>query len=90
MKPVDLPWSVKLVLCLAYDLFDMTVGRFLFSTPLVGEVIGTVLVTVLFGWNGLFYLWEAVDPSEQLDAFVPTATLIALACRPGKDKKTAR
>jgi len=75
-------WLIKLLICVIFDLVDFLFGRFLFPAPLVGEVLGTIVVTALFGWQGLFYLWEALDPSEQVDAFVPTATLIALANRP--------
>jgi len=71
----------KLMLCILYEGFDMTVGRFLFMTPFAGEVVGVALACALFGPRGLFYALEILDPTEQLDGFIPTATLIALAHR---------
>jgi hypothetical protein len=69
----------KLLVAIAVDGFDFLVGRFLFPVPYAGELIGTVVAVYLFGWKGLFYLLEAIDPTEQVDAFVPTCTIIALA-----------
>lgn len=71
----------KLALCIFYDAFDMTVGRFLFAAPFAGEIVGIGLGCALFGTRGLWYALEAFDPTEQLDGFIPTATLIALAHR---------
>lgn len=69
----------KLLIALAVDGFDFTIGRFLVPVPYAGELIGTTVAVLLFGWKGLFYLLEAIDPTEQVDAFIPTCTLIALA-----------
>jgi hypothetical protein len=69
----------KLLIALAVDGFDFTIGRLLFPFPYAGELIGTTVAVLLFGWKGLFYLLEAIDPTEQIDAFVPTCTIIALA-----------
>jgi hypothetical protein len=69
----------KLLIALAVDGFDFAFGRFLFPFPYAGELIGTTVAVLLFGWKGLFYLLEVIDPTEQIDAFVPTCTLIALA-----------
>jgi len=69
----------KLLIALAVDGFDLTFGRLLFPFPYSGEIIGTTIAMLLFGWKGIFYLLEAIDPTEQIDAFIPTATLIALA-----------
>jgi hypothetical protein len=76
-----LSWWIKFAIAVAVDLFDMTVGRFLFVVPYSGEIIGTAVAVALFGWKGLFYLAEVIDPSEQIDGFIPTCTLIALAAR---------
>lgn len=75
-------WGVKLAVCILYDLFDMTIGRALFIAPFSGEIIGCVLCASMFGWSGVLYGLEAIDPTEQLDGFVPVATIIALANRP--------
>jgi hypothetical protein len=76
-----LSWWVKFAIAVAVDLLDMTVGRLLFVVPYAGEMIGTAVGVALFGWKGLFYLVEIIDPTEQIDGFIPTATLIALAAR---------
>ncbi|GIT93348.1 hypothetical protein JANAI62_37450 [Jannaschia pagri] len=72
---------IKFAICVFYDLFDMTAGRLLFATPFAGEIVGVLLACSLFGTKGIWYAVEAIDPTEQLDGFVPTATLIALAYR---------
>ena len=74
-------WTIKFIICVLYDLFDFTLGRLLFATPFAGEVVGAVLGCAMFGTRGLYYAFEALDPTEQLDGFIPTATLIALADR---------
>jgi hypothetical protein len=79
--PINLPWSVKFAIAVAVDLLDFTVGRLLFPAPFSGEVVGAAVAFLLFGWKGLFYLVEILDPTEQIDGFVPTCTLIALAAR---------
>ncbi|MEA3015193.1 MAG: hypothetical protein QOD42_3738 [Sphingomonadales bacterium] len=75
-------WGAKLCACMLYDLFDMTIGRILFVAPFSGEIIGCVLCASFFGWRGVFYGLEAIDPTEQLDGFLPMATIIAFANRP--------
>lgn len=71
-------WWYKFIICIIYDLFDCTFGRALFVVPFSGEIIGCVLATAMFGWKGLWYGLEGIDPTEQLDGFIPTATIIAL------------
>ena len=75
-------WGTKFAVCIAVDLFDFTIGRFLFPVPFVGEVIGCAICASMFGWGGVFYGLEAIDFTEQLDGFIPTATIIALANKP--------
>lgn len=82
-------WTAKLVVCIAYDLFDFSFGRLLFALPFAGEIIGCVLCGMMFGINGLLYGLEALDPTEQLDGFVPTATLIALKNKPQAEPRMA-
>jgi hypothetical protein len=75
-------WGTKFAVCIAVDLFDFTIGRLLFPVPFVGEVIGCAICASMFGWGGVFYALEAIDFTEQLDGFIPTATIIALANKP--------
>jgi len=85
MKAHLRPWSTwwfKLLICVSYDLFDMTLGRLLFTVPFVSDVIGMALCGGMFGMSGLLYGLEMLDISEQVDGFIPTATFIALANRP--------
>lgn len=70
-------YVLKLALSLVIDVFDFTLGRL----PIFGSVtegVGTVVLMALWGPAGLAYLWELADVSDQLDGFVPTATLIGL------------
>jgi hypothetical protein len=75
-------WPVKLAVCIAYDFFDFTIGRIMFVTPFVGEIIGCILCCMLFGLEGMLYGLEAIDVTEQIDGFIPTATIIALKNKP--------
>jgi hypothetical protein len=68
---------VRLGLCLLIDLVDLTAGRLLGLVPFEEVPIVAILV-LLFGWKGLFALGELADLTEQVDAFIPSATLIAL------------
>ncbi|SDH32379.1 MULTISPECIES: hypothetical protein [unclassified Nitrosomonas] len=75
-------WGLKLAVCIAYDLLDLTLGRTLFIMPFGGEIVGCALCAAMFGTNGLLYGLEALDVTEQFDGFIPTATIIALMNRP--------
>lgn len=83
MNGIAMNWWIKFLIAIMVDIFDMTAGRFLFVIPFGGEIVGTAVAVALFGWKGVFYLVEALDPTEQIDAFIPTCTLIALAARRG-------
>jgi hypothetical protein len=68
---------IRLALSFAIDLADFTVGR----VPVLGTVqegLGTAILLLLWGPSGLVYLWELADWTDQLDGFIPTATLIGL------------
>lgn len=70
-------YFLRLAVSVAIDVADFTLGR----VPVVGSVgegLGTAVLFVLWGWPGLVYLGELADPTDQLDGFLPTATLIAL------------
>lgn len=70
-------YAVRMVICLAADLFDLTVGRALFALPWE-EGVSTVFFTLMWGPLGLLNLTELLDVTEQLDAFIPMATLVGL------------
>jgi hypothetical protein len=70
-------YFVRLAISVAIDLFDFTIGR----APLmgtVGEGMSTFVLVLLWGWPGLAYAGEFLDFTEQIDGFVPTATIIAI------------
>jgi hypothetical protein len=56
---------------------DFTLGRI----PIFGTVedgVGGIVATALWGRAGLVYFWEVLDITDQIDGFIPTATLIGL------------
>jgi hypothetical protein len=70
-------YFLRLAFSVVIDLFDFTLGRL----PIFGSVtegVSTLALVAMWGPTGLFYLWELLDFSDQADAFVPTATLVAL------------
>lgn len=68
---------VRLAISVAIDVLDFTFGRIpIFGA--IGEGAGTLLLVALWGPAGFFYLSELPDITEQIDGFIPTATLIAL------------
>jgi hypothetical protein len=67
----------RLAASVAIDLADFTLGRALFALPWE-EGVGAVVMGLLWGPLGLLYIAELADFTEQLDAFVPAATLIGL------------
>ena len=68
---------LRLAFSIAIDIFDFTLGRIpIFGT--VTEGVGTAVLFAMWGPAGLANLWEVVDFTDQADAFIPTATLVAL------------
>ena len=74
----DLSDVAKLLIAIVIDLIDFTFGR-LFGLGLFIDVASAAIAFVLWGWPGLFALWELLDPSDQVDGFVPTMTFIAIS-----------
>lgn len=70
-------YFVRLGISVVLDVLDMTVGL-IPGVSSVEDGFGTVTMLFLWGWPGLAYLSELADPIDQLDGFIPTATLIAL------------
>lgn len=67
----------RLAISVGIDLADFTFGRLLALVPWE-EGVGTALLVALWGPMGLLYATELLDLTEQFDAFLPMATLIAL------------
>lgn len=77
MKMTARGYWIRLAICIVIDLLDFTLGRALFLVP-VEEVPIAALMVLIFGLPGIAYLAEIAELTEQVDAFIPTATLIAL------------
>ena len=75
-------WGLKLTVCIIWDFIDFTAGRLLFVLPFSSEIASMILCSVMFGKTGLLAGLEALDPTEQIDGFIPIATMIALANKP--------
>ena len=68
---------IRLAVSFAIDVLDFTIGRVpIFGS--VGEGASALLLMALWGPPGLFYLGELADVTDQIDGFIPTATLIGL------------
>jgi hypothetical protein len=70
-------YYLRLAFSIVIDLFDFTLGRI----PIFGAVtegVGTIALMALWGPAGLVNILELFDFTEQVDAFIPTATLVAL------------
>lgn len=79
---------IKLIVAIILDILDFTMGRI----PGLGvpyDMGLTLIAYLMFGPKGLVQIWEVVDFSEQVDGFVPTLTLIALAELRAARKKQA-
>ncbi|MEX6633658.1 hypothetical protein [Hyphococcus lacteus] len=82
------PATGKLIIAIILDLVDFTIGRIPGFEIVVDGALGIAAVA-LWGWPGLIAFWEIADPTGQIDAFVPTMTLIALSqMRKNKSPRT--
>ncbi|GGY38310.1 hypothetical protein [Parvularcula lutaonensis] len=70
--------KVKLVVAIAFDLADFVIGRVI-GIGTGFDIVLTAIGFALFGWKGLAQAWEVVDVTDQIDGFIPTLTLLALA-----------
>ncbi|MCR6644558.1 MAG: hypothetical protein NVV62_08590 [Terricaulis sp.] len=70
-------YFLKLAFSVVIDVLDFTLGRI----PIFGTVtdgVGTLVLMAMWGPAGLVNGWELFDVTDQVDAFIPTATLVAL------------
>jgi hypothetical protein len=68
---------IRLAISIAIDLLDFTIGRVpIFGS--IGEGASALLLTAIWGPVGLVYLGELADFTDQIDGFLPLATLIGL------------
>ncbi len=70
-------YFLKLAFSVVIDIFDFTLGRM----PIFGTVtdgVGTAVLFAMWGPAGLVNAWELLDVTDQVDAFIPTATMVGL------------
>lgn len=68
---------IRLAISVAIDVLDFTIGRIpIFGS--IGEGASALLLTAIWGPAGLLYLGELADFTDQVDGFLPLATLIGL------------
>ncbi len=68
----------KLAIAVLLDVLDFTLGRILGAGTVI-DIVFAGVAFALWGPAGLFALWEVLDPTDQIDGFVPTMTLIAIS-----------
>lgn len=74
-----LPHSARFIIAIIWDIVDFTIGRIPgFGT--LFDAVGGVLALLLWGPIGVFAFWEIFDPTDQIDAEIPTLTLIGITC----------
>lgn len=83
------PEVLKLILSVALDILDFTVGR-IPGLELPVDILLGVAAVMMWGWAGVFAFWEAADLTGQVDGFVPTLTIIALTQMRRKEKAAAK
>lgn len=83
--------AAKLLVAVILDVADFTIGRIPGFEMAFDMGLGIAAVA-LWGWPGLFAFWELADPTGQVDAFVPTLTMIALSQmgKNGRDRARRR
>lgn len=68
----------KFAISVVIDILDFFAGRLL-GIGMIGDALAGVVAVILWGPAGVIAFWELADPSEQIDGFVPTLTLIAIS-----------
>lgn len=73
----ELSLKTKFIISICWDILDFTI----FRIPGFGMIMDIIAIPVsikLWGSMGALYAWELIDPSEQIDAELPTMTLIGI------------
>lgn len=70
--------KIKLVIAVILDVADFVIGRVIGFGTLFDAVL-TAAGVAMFGWKGFLQAFEMVDVTDQIDGFIPTLTLLALA-----------
>ena len=86
MKKQDLGWDIaKLVFSVILDFIDFILSFTVFKIPFVGqfsaiifEIIIMAFAVMLWGAIGLMQLWEVIDITDTVDAFIPTVTIVGV------------
>lgn len=69
----------KLAIAVLLDILDFSVLSLMPGTGMITDLVMGGIALVLWGPVGLLAFWEAANPVEPIDAFVPTMTIIALS-----------
>ncbi|MCJ7617352.1 MAG: hypothetical protein MUO43_12535 [Desulfobacterales bacterium] len=77
-KSFNLGFIFKLMISIVWDFLDFTVFR-IPGLGTVSDIVGTLLTMKLWGYRGALAGWEIFEPTDQIDGFVPTMTLIGLS-----------
>jgi hypothetical protein len=71
------PFIAKLGITLVLDVLDFTI----FRIPIIGTVYDLAVTGIMYdmvGMEGLLAGWEVIEPTDQIDAEVPSATGVLL------------
>ena len=68
---------IKILISIIWDILDATIFRIPgFGT--ISDILSIPLAIFLWGNAGVIAAWEVFEPTDQLDAFIPTLTLIGI------------
>ena len=68
-------WGFKMVISIIFDVVDFL------TPPVIGtvyDVVGGLLGFLLWGGKGAIAFWEVLEPTDRIDAFVPTLTIMGI------------
>ncbi|MEN6378733.1 MAG: hypothetical protein ABFD15_04025 [Methanofastidiosum sp.] len=73
--------DIRFFLCIIFDIID-----FFVRIPGLGtlfDLVGIPVAYYLIGPMGIFYAWELLDITDQLDGFIPTMTILYIISKSG-------